>query len=627
MSQVKPSESTSDDSSLANTSSPSSTSLDHLDKSSSIQDRSSVDIGSDLLAEQEYPANRLVHGHVLPSGWMCDYDNDTDQYKFEFQGEQAVEGAIRDEDARATNKTPTTDHVVQTSRRPTLDLFECKYGYHFPSSPTPSMISELAKLVQNNSSAPLASKTKQVGQGKSKLAMLSDEEEQARRLRDMFPTATGPVIDQMIKIYHGREGLIKAALISLGYKRVSEYDGQQATAQSPIMLMMSKPASKKLFDKLVSYFPDRDETLIKNLMFKHKEVEHEIISVLVESGQSSDALGAEALSTRSRKDIMKVDKNGAIMKLRYLKFLFPTCEEIELYHLLNCNDLNAQKVIEIIEKRGHKKANIDEVMQNRKSQTQQMRAQQAALAAKEKEPVINPIEAHQNRTKPVVSESRVSNMKDNLKKIYENYDDDLLFKALVSADYNEALAKKFLDEMKPFDDELYKQRYRIDREQEPNVVLFPCKGIQKDDTSFMCITSNENVAIAREVIECQTALALLKVDACTFTQDDFDKPRFTLAEGRKVELSVGSIFKKLEVKDSQRVGAKENFRTGSNYDKLCADIARSRPNQLALGRDKRLAKGSKSSARKGPNRKLIQRLHPFFKESEKLDDGFCLIGT
>lgn len=601
--------------------------ISEANDSTSLHSKTSTDIPSNLIDLNDQPTleeNRgLVHGHILPSGWTCNYDITTDEYEFERQNDTIQKRDLlsiddltmlsksRDEAVEA--KTPTNDNAAQTSRRPTLSQFECQYGYHFPTSPTSSMLSDLAKEIQKSSGQ--GPKTKQVGHGTNKFTMISDQEEQTRRLKDMFPTATGPIIDQMIRIYHGREGLIKAALISLGYKRAVEYNAQKTTAQSPIMLMMSKPASKKLFDKLISYFPDRDEALIKNLMYKHKEVEHEIISELVESsGKPFEGSASSGNDRTSRKRGGRFDKNGVMMKLRYLKFLFPTCEEIELYHLLHCNDLNTQKVIEEVEKRGHKMANIDEVMQNRKSQTQQMRAQQAALAAREKAPVIDPAEAHRNRTKPIVTEARANNLKDNLKKTFDSLEDGLLLKALEAADYNEALAKKFLEEMEPVDDEKYKQHYELHRETGPDVVLFPCKGIQKGDISFMSITAGESVAIPREVIECDHALALLKFDTSTWTQEDFEEPRITRALGTKSHLALGSIYKDLDHDKHQiRKGPRECLRIGSNYHLVCAMKDRQKPNTKAVGSDKSLCQGQKAALRNGRNPKLIQRTHPFFK--------------
>lgn len=584
------------------------------DDETSQNSRSSADVSSGLLANNDRGSKDilesdqgLVHGHTLPRGWTCKYYANSDRYEFEFNPDAYSED-------HPMAKTPTTDTIVQTSRRPTLNLFECQYGYHFPSTPTPSMISDLAKQVQKiPTAAPSGTqpKGKQISYGKSKITLLSDEDEQARRLRDIFPTATGPIIEQMIRIYHGREGLIKAALISLGYKRATEYSTQQKFAQSPIMLMMSKPASKKLFDKLVGYFPDKDETLIKELMFKHREVEHEIISALVESSQDSSDLVHS-----SRFDGLKPkDKNGAIMKLRYLKFLYPSCQEIELYHLLHCNYLNVQKVMEEVERKGHKRANIEEVLQNRKSQTQQMKAQQAAHAAKEKA-TISPkdyIEAYKKRTRPVVTEARANHLKDSLKKSFEDQPEEWLLKALESVDYNEGLAKKFLEEMEPIDDALYKQRYQIYHEEESHVVAFPCKSIQKDGINFMSIVANENVYIPREVIECQTALALLKVDASTFTQDDFPPIKFTYRQGRTPNLANGSTFRAyMKIRESHTTGPNRGLRAGSKYNEICLAKDRPKPNGKAIGRNKTLTRGRNLELKYGPNRGLLQRDHPFF---------------
>lgn len=621
--------------------------------SKSLDDVRLVDL-MDFTDNKIPPSNtKVIHGHSIPSGWLCNYDDETDRYSFEYQGVgvgiqetgQGISNQVANSteptklstrDEAVTAITPTMDHMVQTSRRPTLNLFECKYGYHFPTSPTSSMISDLAKEVQKASTGTGATqrpKSRPVGFGKAKLTVPTDEEEQAKRLADMFPTATRPVVDQMIRIYHGREGLIKAALISLGYKRATEYGSQQQAAQSPIMLMLSKPASKKLYDKLVSYFPDKDEQLIKELMYRHKEVEHEIISALVEAkGDGSDdipATSAAALAAAAAGKLRssdgrapkRLDKNGAMMKLRYLKFLFPTCQEIELYHLLHCNDLNAQKVIEEVERKGHKRANIDEVMQNRKSQLQQMKAQQAALVAKEKLAPTDPVQLHKNRTKPMVSQARANNLRDNLKKNFpeESIDDALLLIALEAADYNESMAKKFLDDMGPIDESLYKEHYEFHREQEPAVVLYPCKGIQKGDdssNSFTSFAAHESVSIPKSVVECDTALALLKVDASTYTEDDFDRPKFSHAKGRRANLALGSIFKSLEVKESLRKGAIEGLRLGSQYEQIChQDPTRQAPNGRASGHKPHLALGAISALRSGHNPRLTQRRHPFYEKT------------
>lgn len=490
------------------------------------------------------------------------------------------------------------------------------------------MISELAKQVQRSSTTagaskqPSAPKTRQIGYGKHKLVVPSEEDEQARRLHDMFPMAPVPIIEQMIRIYHGREGLIKAALISLGYKRSSEYSVQQATAESPIMLMMSKPASKKLFDKLLGYFPDKDETLVKNLMYKHKEVEHEIISALVESGPDSFTSARRHATQAQLESAMRADRNGAIMKLRYLKFLYPTCEEIELYHLLNCNDLNAQVVMELVEKKGHKRVNIEEVMQKRKSQEQQMRAQQAAHAAQDKatSSAMDLVQAHVSRAKPTVPEARVAGLVASIKKsLNEQYDDRLIIGALEAADYNEPLARKFLQEMEPTNDDLFRRRYEFPRETKPDVVAFPCKSTQKGDTNFMSIISNECIHIPREVVECEHALALLKVDAATFTQEDFPREKLTHKLGRQLGLATGSMLKRKprSAKENLSRGPHLEFRTGTKYLEVCQQLDRPKPNIRARGHRSSLVRGRNLSLNCGHNAKLLQRTHPFFEATIK----------
>jgi len=622
---------------------PTSLTLEHRDPS-----HSTADVASEILSDNEEP--QYVHHHKLPAGWTCRYQPETDQYSFELVDEQQASRNLVSSKLKSdgtANKGSTTDHVVQTSRRPTFNFFECQYGYHFPSSPTSSMISELARQVQKTATLPgresgagasarqqpasTANKPRLIGYGPGrKLEIPSDHDQQLRRLSEMFPTATGPIVEQMIRIYHGREGLIKAALISLGYKRSNDYDARQAAAQSPIMLMMSKPSSKKLFDKLVGYFPDKDGNLIKTLMYQHKEVEHEVISALVESGAFKDQDGLRGSAARHKEEKKyghhvgrSHDENGAIMKLRYLKYLYPTCEEIELYHLLLCNDLNAQKVMELIEKKGHQRENIEEVMKNRKSQTQQMRAQQAAHAAKDKltNTIPDPIDAHMKRVRPTVSESRIRALVDSLKKALgdKDHQEELLLAALESSDYNESLAKKFLEEMDPIDEELYKKRYQLPQEEPANYVAFPCKAIQESGTNFMSILSNEFVYISKEVTECNHALALLKVDASTYTQEDFPRPKSTHRLEDRQSLRIGSVFDNLrdtrveEVRKRRINKRPSNLREGTRYAEICHDDQRLKPNSSAAGRNKSLAKGRNGSLHNGHNPELLKRNHPFFR--------------
>lgn len=599
-----------DDDSLSSSDDKSDSSVSNSQELSSETKASSH--SSSIVSQIELRPKSDPHKHHLPLGWTCEYDRSTDEYRFELESRSELMRETRDEAMTAI--TPTIDHQVQTSRRPTLNLFECKYGYHFPTSPTPSMISELAKQVQKDSSNLASTQPKSSGYNKSKITTTLEDESQAKRLKEMFPTATEPIIEQMIKAYNGREGLIKAALISFGYKRAKEYDAQKEPAQTPIMLMMAKPSSKKLFDKLVSYFPSKDETTIKNLMFQHKEVEYEIISKLVESSTSESDHVSRHGRILGRKDLKKLDKNGVIMKLRYLKFLYPTCEEIELYHLLNCNDLNAQKVMEEVEKKGHRKANIDEVLQVRKSQVQKMRAHQASQMTKEKTLDKDFLEAHKNRVKPSIDASRTNTLIEQLKKKFEHLDDELLRQALIAADYNEPLASKFLEEMEPIDESAYKQGYKIQLDIEPDVVRYPCKGVQKDFSNYMSVTGNEYVCIPREIVECETALALLKVDASTFTREDFAKPRKTQRQGAKLGLACGSIFSQLEPELTSRQGHNSKLITGSQYREFCAKSDRSKPGALMTGRNLGLSTGSDLALRFGRNLKLLERAHPFFED-------------
>lgn len=571
--------------------SSSSSSLSSRDRPESKSQQSSRDVSSAVF-EQEHE----VHDHILPPGWVCYYDIETKAYKFD---------QVTSELSREKPRKPSiTDHVMQTSRRPTLHSFECKYGYHFPESPTSSMISDLAKLVDKQAPGPSTAK-KEVPKW-SELSSESNQEQQLKRLQEMFPTATAPILEQMIRVYQGREGLIKAALISLGYKRSRGLQTKPADVQNAIMLMMAKPSSKKLYDKLVSYFPDKDTDTIKNLMYELKEIEHEIISALVSSSTTR-----EIDDTKTKSGVeSKRERDGATMKLRYLRYLFPDCEEIELYYLLYCHDLKVQNVIAEMEKQGHKRANVDEAMKNRK--LQQSKARQPRPKP-DKDSATRMVESHKSRPRPRVDETKTKTLVDKIQQLEpEAHSDEVIRIALQAADYNDDLAKRFLDDLGPIDEEQFKRRYVIEHGQDSRIVLFPCKGTQKDDSGVLLFTFDEYVEIPKEVIECKTALALLKTDASTWTLDDFVPAKATCAKGRNLDLVQGSIFETLEKRESLRLGPNRWLRYGSNYEHICDSDERPKPNAIAKGSNKKLRKGPSSLLKRGHNSSLVERIHPFF---------------
>lgn len=562
------------------------------------------------------------HDHLLPPGWTCFYDRRSNAYRFEPRpaGEHDVYlndiGQIQGARERL-KRTSIVEQTVQTSRRPTLYSYECKYGYHFPESPTPSMISDLAKLVDKRAQAKSVPK-QTPAQQLSEFRSAERQEGQLKRLQDMFPTATTPIIEQMVQIYQGREGLIKAALISLGYKRSVGYQSRPTDIQNAIMLMMAKPSSRKLFDKLVSYFPDRDENTIKNLMYEHREVEHEIISALVSSMDGSSRLGGRIKSQQASETRKERERNGAIMKLRYLRYLFPDCEEIELYHLLYRHDLKVQDVIAEIEGRGHKRANIDEAMKSRKSQ--QVSAKPTAKAPKDKDAAKKMVDSHTSRPRPRVDETRAKTLIENITTALSGeYHEDVIRVALQAADYNEDLAKRFLEQMGPISEEEYRKTYEMDGDIGPKVVLYPCKGLQKSTSSDFCsFTFDECVAIPREIVECQNALALLKCDASTWTNDDFEAVKKTCAKGKDPNLSHGSVFKILELRESLHQGSKGLNQKGSQYKQIVELDKRMAPNDIAKGPNRDLRKGPSDRLRLGHNSGLVKRIHPFFKMPERI---------
>lgn len=555
----------------------------------------------------------------------------------------------------STPRPPTVDHDMQTSRRPTMfQNVECKYGYHFPTSPTSSMISELAKQVEQAS--------KPSG-GKSNILSVDAKASQLKRLQVMFPTATGPIIEQIIKIYNGREGLIKAALISLGYKRAVGDADKQVNTQNAILLMMAKQSSRKLFDKLANYFPDRDENTIKKLMYELKEVEHEIISALVTTSPTKGAIGpstgrAVHKETRAKSEYVQRqdrDRSNALMKLRFLKTLFPQSDEIDLYHLLYCHNLDAQKVIQELERQGHEPVNINQILATRKSKTQQTKAQQQAnRAAKDRAPRPTFVEIHKSRAKQPLNETKVKNLKETIAQqsssaqcdatteLIESaelseaqderelgddeqsqlkdvvvFPDEVIAIALTAAENDEILAKCFLDEMAQSSDEKYMKRLNLNFESDQQVVLFPCKATQKSHVSDIGLfAAPEFISVPYDIIHSRTALALPKVDASTFTSHDFAdaKPTYRLGPERNLAEGPKCYTKRKKLrKILWRPEDEHRLAHGSNYKTLCASTERCKPGELALGANKSLRSSASSRVqRQGHNSKLVQRIHPFY---------------
>ena len=126
-----------------------------------------------------------------------------------------------------------------------------------------------------------------------------------------------------------------------------------------------------------------------------------------------------------------------------------------LSSLLNCNDLNVQKVMEMVESRRHQRINMRETLQN--CQKQQIQAQQAAAAAARDEPPASASPLHRTASRQTAKgkcrhETRRHNLLASLRNTFGTPDDSLGLAALEAADYDEALVGGFIEEMGPIDE-------------------------------------------------------------------------------------------------------------------------------------------------------------------------------
>lgn len=510
-------------------------------------DHSSLDVeplDSDSFRDRNVASPLSKHHHVLPKGWKCEYDVRSKSYHFSRKESTTTSDSTADRPVSPCHHDNLTtkheDILPDNDEQATDKSYQCPLGYHFPSSPTPSMLSALAEQVANNTAAKiLQSKTKPTSESSA------NELEMMLRLCKMFPTAPEALVISMTRTYHQREKLIIASLISQGYRRANDRRLPATGAVDPTALIVTRPASKKLFDKLMGYFPGKDEMYIKNLMVKHNEVEHEIISAIVESSSLNES--AFAPSTRDAiKQHYDEDKDGVMMKLRYLKFLYPDCDELEIFHLLHSNDMNAQNVMNKIEARGIQKSDIESIMNKRKLLNQQRKTQQAArsaeIQAKDKA-LLKPLDVTKKPPKPNITNEKLNALREVLKKEFATVHEELIDFALDAANFSEGIARRCLRDMTP--DEDYMQCGMIDLDETIDERIYPSKSTQTQ-VNYKNVVLGSPVRIPRNLFDEQQAVALTKNSIGTWTGDySFEEDKRKLSEGHNSDLVDGSKYSKI----------------------------------------------------------------------------------
>lgn len=280
-----------------------------------------------------------------------------------------------------------------------------------PVQATPKMMSELSKTLQKSAAnfqpRPPPTQALFPPQVKSRIQLprlttLAEDLDLIHRMSATFPSAPGVVLEQTVRAYHGREALIRAMLMSLGYKQQApQRDAHLVTTymdcddiimdirrninknkqlqiqqqqQKPqqikpggsveltssvdqlhIKYMLLKRSSKEMLGRLMERYPNEEEKLLKFLMYKHAEIESEIINAMdaiIRFRESIAPTGNEIVRPQR--------------KSRYLKFLYPNSDDIKIYHLLHCNDLNAMKATEMLSRHDYKQEQVRAAVERQK---------------------------------------------------------------------------------------------------------------------------------------------------------------------------------------------------------------------------------------------------------------------
>lgn len=155
-------------------------------------------------------------------------------------------------------------------------------------------------------------------------------EASASRIASQFPSVPSEHIEHLLKLYNRRENLVISALLSQGHPR------------STFIL------DEALFYKLKAKFTQVESDFIRQRLIRNENREHETIA---------DILGSYALFNTARYDYPE----KPVLKLKYLRFRYPTIDEIVLYDLLLNNDLDVRRVVQRLEEAHYSQAPVDQL--------------------------------------------------------------------------------------------------------------------------------------------------------------------------------------------------------------------------------------------------------------------------
>ncbi|CAL1269365.1 unnamed protein product [Larinioides sclopetarius] len=242
-----------------------------------------------------------------------------------------------------------------------------------------------------------------------------------------FPTVEEGHIWQLLKQYHNRENVVVSSLLADGQPRAQTHS-VELTPKLQKSEMQTVQVDEALLYKLRNYFPAADPEHIRNLLRIYHNQEHEAIAALV--------AGNRGYNSRHQSPHPSSPK----MKLRYLKLVFPECDEAVLFDVLNNCDNNAQEASNRLVSMGYSKRDTPITRPNSQSLRKPSLEIPRPPPTPERPVIVIPPSASDKL-------QLVRRLQDQFPAISRT----LVNMALDSSNYNEERAKQFLAAMTPQD--------------------------------------------------------------------------------------------------------------------------------------------------------------------------------
>ncbi|KFM57416.1 hypothetical protein X975_20412, partial [Stegodyphus mimosarum] len=243
-----------------------------------------------------------------------------------------------------------------------------------------------------------------------------------------FPTVEEGHIWQLLKQYHNRENVVVSALLAEGQPRAQTHS-MEITPKLQKSEFQSFQVDEALYHKLRNFFPAADPEHIRSLQRLYNNQEHEVIGALV--------AGNRGYNSRHQSPHPSSPK----MKLRYLKLVFPECDEAVLFDVLNNCDNNAQEASNRLIGMGYSKRDTPITRPN--------------ISQLVRKPSLEIPRPPPTPERPVIvippSASDKLQLVSRLQEQFPAVSRTLVNMALDSSSYNEERAKQFLAAMTPQD--------------------------------------------------------------------------------------------------------------------------------------------------------------------------------